>query len=119
MKKGLKYRLIRTASEILIVSTLATGISHLATNIKFPKEVIPYTQEDVVQNIQFEKKLSSIQEETNIEFSNLYSGTIFIVDFADNTILEVKDLYTTVFMGARGVSCNISKLGSIILPPAE
>ena len=26
---------------------------------------------------------------TNIEFSNLYSGTIFIVDFADKTILNL------------------------------
>ncbi len=41
------------------------------------------------------------------------------VDFADKTILEVKDLYTIVFIGASGVSCNVSKLGSIILPPAE
>ena len=96
MKKGLKYRLIRTASEILIVSTLATGISHLATNIKFPKEVIPYTQEDVVQNIQFEKKLSSIQEETNIEFSNKELESIIKEqidgDITKEKLAEIKEL---------------------------
>ena len=39
MKKDTKYRLIRTVSELLVITTLATGISHTTTNIKYPKEV--------------------------------------------------------------------------------
>ena len=96
MKKGLKYRLIRTASEILIVSTLATGISHLATSINFPKEIIPYTQEDVVQNIKFEKKFYSILEETNIEFSNKELEAIIKEqidgDITKEKLAEIKEL---------------------------
>ena len=53
MKKGTKYRLIRTTCELLVITTLATGISHIGTSIKYPEEQIPYTQVDQVQNRRF------------------------------------------------------------------
>ena len=70
MHERLKYKLIRITSEFLVVTTLATGISHLGTKIKYPKEVIPYTQEDIDKNIEFEKELKSIQKEIKISFKN-------------------------------------------------
>ena len=70
MKKGTTYRLIRTVSELLVITTLATGISHTATAIKYPKEVIPYTQEDTVQNLIFNEELSKLIVEQEVKFSN-------------------------------------------------
>ena len=69
MKKETKYRLIRTISELLIVTTLSTGISHYATNTKYPKEPIPYTQEDTVRNLTFNEELSAIMKE-KVVFKN-------------------------------------------------
>ena len=69
MKKGTKYRLIRTTCELLVITTLATGISHIGTSIKYPEEQIPYTQVDQVQNIRFNEELSSIMQQKVI-FSN-------------------------------------------------
>ena len=60
MKKDTKYRLIRTVSELLIITTLATGISHTAAHIKYPQEVIPYTQEDSIKNLTFNEELSNL-----------------------------------------------------------
>ena len=70
MKKETKYRLIRTACEFLVITTLATGISHISTNIKYPKEQILYTQEDQIHNLTFNKELTSILEQKQITFSN-------------------------------------------------
>lgn len=69
MKKETKYRLIRTVSEFLVITTLATGISHFTTEAKFPQEEIPYTQEDTIRNLAFSKELSSIMRQ-DIVFSN-------------------------------------------------
>lgn len=69
MKKETKYRLIRTVSEFLVITTLATGISHFTTAAKFPQEEIPYTQEDTIRNLSFSKELSSIMKQ-EIAFSN-------------------------------------------------
>ena len=63
MKKETKYRLIRTISGLLIVTTLSTGISHYATTTKFPQEQIPYTQEDIIRNLTFNEELSAIMTE--------------------------------------------------------
>lgn len=76
MKKDTKYRLIRTVSELLIITTLATGISHTATKIKFPKEVIPYTQEDTIYNVRFNDELTRIISQKEITFSNPELETI-------------------------------------------
>ena len=76
MKKDTKYRLIRTVSELLIITTLATGISHTATKIKFPKEVIPYTQEDTIYNVRFNEELTRIISQKEITFSNPELETI-------------------------------------------
>ena len=76
MKKETKYRLIRHVSELLIVTTLATGISHIATNIKYPEEVIPFTQEDKTYNIRFNEELASILKQEEITFSNPELETI-------------------------------------------
>ena len=35
----------------------------------------------------------------SIEFSNLYSGMIFIIDSLEKIMLDVKDLYALVFIG--------------------
>ncbi len=70
MKKGTKYRLIRTVSELLVITTLATGISHTATSIKFPQEQIPYTQEDHIQNLIFNEELSLLYKQEEIHFNN-------------------------------------------------
>jgi hypothetical protein len=76
MKKDTKYRLIRTVSELLVITTLATGISHTATKIKYPSEVIPYTQEDTIHNLVFSEELSNIINEEKITFSNPELETI-------------------------------------------
>ena len=70
MNKEIKYRLIRTVSEFLIVTTLATGISHVATRIKYPKEQIPYTQEDTIRNLTFNEELNKIINQDQITFKN-------------------------------------------------
>jgi hypothetical protein len=76
MKKDTKYRLIRTVSELLVITTLATGISHTTTKIKYPSEVIPYTQEDTIHNLVFSEELSNIINEEKITFSNPELETI-------------------------------------------
>lgn len=76
MKKELKYTLIRTVSELLIVSTLATGISHFSTAKKYPVEQIPYTQEDIVNNLIFNEELLAILEQEEVSFSNPELETI-------------------------------------------
>lgn len=76
MKKETKYRLIRTACEFLVITTLATGISHISTNIKYPEEVIPFTQEDKTYNIRFNEELTSILKQEEIQFSNPELETI-------------------------------------------
>ena len=70
MKKDTKYRLIRTVSELLIITTLATGISHTAAHIKYPQEVIPYTQEDSIKNLTFNEELSNLISQQEVAFSN-------------------------------------------------
>lgn len=70
MNKDIKYTIIRSVSEFLVITTLATGISHMAASKKFPKEVIPYTQEDTIQNLVFNEELSAILAEKEVKFSN-------------------------------------------------
>ena len=70
MKKEIHYKLIRTVSELLIITTLSTGISSFATAIKYPIEQIPFTEEDNVNNLIFNDELNAILNQDEISFSN-------------------------------------------------
>lgn len=70
MKKDSKFRLIRTVSELLIITTLATGISHASSAVRYPKEVIPFTQEDTIHNLKFNEELAALLEVQEIKFNN-------------------------------------------------
>lgn len=108
MKKETKYRLIRTVSEFLVITTLATGISHFATATKYPKENIPYTQEDTVQNLVFSDELSKIIEQEDITFNNPELETIIKKEIdgpiTKDSLLQIKSLDITTTLSNNDFS---------------
>ena len=72
MKKN--YKLYRTIATITLVTALSTGISTFAGNKE--QQPIPYTREDLNNNIIFSQQLQEIMNEETITFKNQELQTI-------------------------------------------